>query len=49
MTGLDARDLDDLAYPRQVARTASFSLGIPRNFLVSPDGERVALRLHLAI
>ena len=28
-------------FPRQVARTRGFSLGIPRAFTVSPDGERV--------
>jgi dipeptidyl-peptidase-4 len=28
-------------FPRQVARTRGFSLGIPRSFTVSPDGERV--------
>src|SRR5512134_3674109 len=29
-------------YPRQVARTRGFSLGVPRSFTVSTDGERVA-------
>lgn len=29
-------------YPRQVARTRGFTLGAPRSFTVSPDGERVA-------
>ncbi|HJS27540.1 MAG TPA: DPP IV N-terminal domain-containing protein, partial [Actinomycetota bacterium] len=29
-------------FPRQVARTRGFSLGVPRSFTVSPDGERVA-------
>ncbi|HEY7755384.1 MAG TPA: prolyl oligopeptidase family serine peptidase [Actinomycetota bacterium] len=29
-------------YPRQFARTRGFSLGVPRSFTVSPDGERVA-------
>jgi dipeptidyl-peptidase 4 len=28
-------------YPRQVARTRGFSLGVPRAFTVSPDGDRV--------
>ena len=28
-------------FPRQQARTRRFSLGVPRNFTVSPDGERV--------
>ena len=28
-------------FPRQVARTRGFSLGVPRAFTVSPDGERV--------
>jgi dipeptidyl-peptidase-4 len=28
-------------FPRQVARTRGFSLGVPRVFTVSPDGERV--------
>jgi len=36
-----SRHPDDLAYPRQTARTAGFSLGIPRNFVISPAGERV--------
>lgn len=29
-------------FPRQLARTRGFSLGVPRSFTVSPDGERVA-------
>jgi dipeptidyl-peptidase-4 len=29
-------------YPRQVARTRGFTLGVPRSFTVSPDGERIA-------
>ena len=29
-------------FPRQVARTRGFTLGVPRSFTVSPDGERVA-------
>ncbi|HEX6330653.1 MAG TPA: prolyl oligopeptidase family serine peptidase [Actinomycetota bacterium] len=29
-------------FPRQVARTRGFSLGVPKAFTVSPDGERVA-------
>jgi dipeptidyl-peptidase 4 len=28
-------------FPRQIARTRGFSLGVPRSFTVSPDGERV--------
>ena len=28
-------------FPRQVARTRGFSLGVPRSFIVSSDGERV--------
>src|SRR5688500_6259189 len=28
-------------FPRQVARTRGFVLGVPRSFTVSPDGERV--------
>ena len=28
-------------FPHQVARTRGFSLGVPRSFTVSPDGERV--------
>jgi dipeptidyl-peptidase-4 len=35
-----ASPLDD-PFPRQQARTRRFSLGAPRNFTVSPDGERV--------
>jgi dipeptidyl-peptidase 4 len=29
-------------FPRQVARTRGFTLGVPRSFTVSPDGRRVA-------
>jgi dipeptidyl-peptidase-4 len=29
-------------YPRQIARTRGFTLGVPRTFEVSPDGGRVA-------
>jgi dipeptidyl-peptidase-4 len=29
-------------FPRQLARTRGFSLGVPRSFTVSPGGERVA-------
>jgi dipeptidyl-peptidase-4 len=32
---------DDPSFPRQNARTQRFTLGRPRNFTVSPDGERV--------
>ena len=28
-------------FPRQQARTRRFSLGAPRSFTISPDGERV--------
>ncbi|MER7945879.1 alpha/beta fold hydrolase [Streptomyces sp. NPDC096079] len=31
-----------LSFPRQYARTQRFTLGVPRGFSVSPDGERVA-------
>jgi dipeptidyl-peptidase 4 len=31
-----------VSFPRQEARTRRFSLGAPRSFTVSPDGERVA-------
>ncbi len=30
-----------LSFPRQQARTRRFTLGLPRSFTVSPDGERV--------
>lgn len=30
-----------LSFPRQHARTQRFTLGVPRGFSVSPDGERV--------
>ncbi|HTG46032.1 MAG TPA: DPP IV N-terminal domain-containing protein [Actinomycetota bacterium] len=36
------RHPDDLAFPRQTARTQGFSLGQPRDLVVSPDGSRVA-------
>jgi dipeptidyl-peptidase 4 len=39
--GFPGRHSDDLAYPQQTARTQGFSLGVPRNLTVSPDGERV--------
>lgn len=32
---------DSLSFPRQYARTQRFTLGAPRAFSVSPDGERV--------
>ncbi len=38
---LAGRHPDDVAFPRQSARTQGFSLGIARTFTVSPDGERV--------
>jgi dipeptidyl-peptidase-4 len=28
-------------YPRQLARTRGFTLGVPRSFTVAPDGSRV--------
>ncbi|MFF7773212.1 prolyl oligopeptidase family serine peptidase [Streptomyces tanashiensis] len=31
----------ELSFPRQHARTQRFTLGVPRGFSVSPDGERV--------
>ncbi|MCI0635047.1 MAG: prolyl oligopeptidase family serine peptidase [Actinobacteria bacterium] len=37
-----APDIDPLdGFPRQLARTRRFTLGVPRSFTVSPDGERV--------
>ena len=33
--------MDITAFPRQSARTRRFSLGVPRAFTISPDGERV--------
>jgi dipeptidyl-peptidase 4 len=38
---LEGRHPDDLAFPRQRARTRSGTLGIARTFTVSPDGSRV--------
>ncbi|MEV0038252.1 prolyl oligopeptidase family serine peptidase [Streptomyces sp. NPDC050804] len=35
------RTVEDNAFPRQFARTRRFTLGVPRRFTVSPDGERV--------
>ncbi|GAA3743080.1 S9 family peptidase [Streptomyces tremellae] len=32
---------DQLSFPRQHAKTQRFTLGVPRAFTVSPDGERV--------
>ena len=37
----DGRHPDDLAFPRQWARTRSGTLGVARTFTVSPDGSRV--------
>ena len=31
-----------LSFPRQFARTQRFSLGVPREFTIAPDGSRVA-------
>ena len=33
--------MDTDEFPRQFARTRRFSLGVPQQFSVSPDGERV--------
>ena len=33
--------VSETSYPRQQARTRRFSLGVPRDFVVSPDGGRV--------
>ncbi|WP_329164915.1 prolyl oligopeptidase family serine peptidase [Streptomyces sp. NBC_01267] len=33
--------MDRNGFPRQFARTRRFTLGVPRDFTVSPDGERV--------
>lgn len=33
--------MDINGFPRQFARTRRFTLGTPRQFTVSPDGERV--------
>ena len=30
-----------MSFPRQQARTQRFTIGVPRNFQISPDGERV--------
>ena len=37
----ERRHPEDLAFPRQAARTQGFSLGHPRDVTVSPDGTRV--------
>jgi dipeptidyl-peptidase-4 len=37
----DGRDPQDLVWPRQVARTRSYSCGQPRTVTASPDGRRV--------
>jgi dipeptidyl-peptidase-4 len=37
VTGLEDRHPDDLAYPRQTARTQGFSLGVPRTFASNAD------------
>jgi dipeptidyl-peptidase-4 len=44
MTGTDpaAGAVPELTFPRQRARTQRFTLGVPRNFAVAPDGARVA-------
>jgi dipeptidyl-peptidase-4 len=33
--------MSDISFPRQNARTRRFSLGVPRSFVISPDGQRV--------
>lgn len=33
--------MSELPFPRHSARTLRFSLGAPRNFTISPDGQRV--------
>jgi dipeptidyl-peptidase 4 len=33
---------DIISFPRQQARTLSFTLGVPHAFSISPDGERIA-------
>ncbi len=33
---------DIISFPRQQARTQSFTLGLPHAFAISPDGERIA-------
>ncbi|MEU9112404.1 prolyl oligopeptidase family serine peptidase [Streptomyces sp. NPDC048483] len=38
---MDGTPLDSADFPRQFARTRRFSLGVPRQFALSPDGRRV--------
>ena len=33
---------EEISFPRQYARTQRFTLGVPHNFSVAPDGSRVA-------
>jgi dipeptidyl-peptidase 4 len=33
--------VNDISFPRQQARTRRFSLGVPRDFVIAPDGGRV--------
>jgi dipeptidyl-peptidase-4 len=33
---------EQISFPRQYARTQRFTLGVPRAFAISPDGERIA-------
>ena len=33
--------LNESSFPRQEARTRRFSLGVPRDFVIAPDGSRV--------
>ena len=33
--------MSETSFPRQQARTRRFSLGVPRNFVIAPDGSRV--------
>ena len=39
--GAPSHDPDDVAFPRQLARTRKLACGRPRRFTVSPDGARV--------
>ena len=42
MTEHVTTDSDGVSFPRLMARTQRFTLGIPRGLRVAPDGERVA-------
>ena len=41
LAGAEGGDADHASFPRRMARTQRFTLGIPRAFTVSPDGDRV--------